>query len=367
MVFQHITDLKFVTGMTAEIFTANRSGMTVVTNINTASIEELRTLGMSEAQAENVANSRATLGSFDDIQQLRSRNLITQGLFDSIQHFIAVESKERVEFARPNFRANINLASQAQLTRAGATPIQATTIISQRDHMPLRNMQDLLSGTNVSTNFSVANTLSLADNFRTRTNLNTAPRSELESLFGSALTSTDLSAAVNAIINARENAPLASLAQFTQILSAPNLTSPVPTALVNNILNFVYINEPPQQTIVNLNTATQQQLTDAGIPLGIAQQIGRLTNRGSILVPSQIPSFITAEHRQVLTLRTNINTATLDELLSLDAGMTHTIAQRVITARANQPFGSLAEVDEFFSSLQLRPMYLRFSPIIIVR
>jgi DNA uptake protein ComE-like DNA-binding protein len=353
--------------MTAEIFTVNRYRMTVSTNINTASVEEMRTLGISETQAINILNSRSTAGPFENIQQLRDRNLISQTLFNNIQHFISVGNVSRIEFSRPNFRANINLASNAQLTRAGVSAAQANVIIQQRDQMPLRNIQDLINATGVTTNFTFANTIGLFDNLRTHTNLNTAPRSEIESLFANSLTTANLNTTVDAIINARETARIIDLTEFTRLLSAPHLTTPVPTAVIQRILPFVYVDERPEQTVVNFGTATQQQLTDAGIPLAVAQQITRLAGRNSILLPSQIPSFVTEQHRQILTLRTNINTATQEELLSLDASMTPTIVQRIITARADQPFGSLAEVEQFFNNLQLRPMYLRFARVIIVR
>jgi DNA uptake protein ComE-like DNA-binding protein len=362
VVYQHITDLKFVTGMTPEIFTAIRYNMTVSTNINTASVEEFLTLGIAEVQAINIVNSRATIGPFEDIGQLRARNLITQTLFNSIQHFISVEHVERIEFSRPNFRANINLANNSQLTRAGTTAAQANIIIAQRAHRPLRNLQELLPATGVLTSFNIWQTIALSDNLRTLTNLNTAPISELESLFGtSILTAAAITGVVNSIISAREIAPL-SMADFAQVMSDAS----VAPAVVNSILPFVYVYEPPVRPLVNLNTASQQQLTDAGIPLATAQQIIRL-NRGSIQLPSQIPAFITPAHRELLSLRTNINNATQQELLSLDAAMTPAIAQRIITQRNDQPFGSLAEVEQFFSSLQLSTLYQRIWRVIIVK
>jgi len=350
-VFQHVNDIKFVPAVTRDFFERHRHGMAVSTNINAASLEEIRSLsGITEAQAQAIINSRDNQ-RFTDLEQLFTRNLMTRPQLNANLPFISLESVDRIHFARPqNFIANINLASAPQLTRTGIPVMQANTIIAQREFLPLRNLHDLRNFGGV---FADASMNMRADNLRTHTNINTAPVSEIESLFGVNVTA----ALVNGIIN---NRPFENVNQVAQFMS---------TAMFNTISPFIYVDERPAQVLVNINTANHQQLVGAGFPSAVATQIvgTGLVTRPLYWRPNQVPTWITAELRQISTLYTNVNTATAEELRSLDAGMSDAIIERIIAAREAQPFGDVAEVEEYFREMGQLVLFNRFRNFVIVR
>ena len=355
-VFQHVNDIKFVPAVTRDFFERHSRGMAVSTNINAASLEEIRSLaGVNESQAQAIINSRDGQ-RFTDLEQLFTRNLMTRPQLNANLPFISLESIDRIHFARPqNFIANINTASAPQLTRTGLPIMQANTIIAQREFMPLRNLHDLRNFGGV---FADASMNMRADNLRAFTNINTAPMSEIESLFGTNVTT----ALVNSIIN---NRPFDNINQIAQFMS---------TAMFNSISPFIYVGERPALVLVNINTANYQQLIGAGFPSDVALRlvgtnvIGATTaTRPPLWRPNQLPAWITTDLRQISTLYTNINTATAEELRSLDAGMSYAIVDRLIAARDAQPFGDVAEVEEYFREMGQLALFNRFRNFVIVR
>ena len=348
-VFQQVRDVAFVPNVTREFFNANRRRMSVSTNINSASFEEINSLaGVTPQQAQAIINSRDNQ-RFTDLEQLFTRNLMTRWQLDSNLPFISLESLNQIQFARPNARANVNLATLAQLTRAGASVAQAQAIIAQRDALPLRNLQDLNDMTWL---FALSQVNALSDNLRTHTNINTAPVSEIESLLGASFTA----AAVNNIV---ANRPYTNINQIAQFMT---------TADFNRIAPFIYVGERPVETLVNINTANHQQLVAAGFPADVAWRLWTgAAVRVTFLRPSQLPTWITPDLRRISTLYTNINTATSQELLSLDAGISWNIVNSIIDEREHQPFGNLGQIEEFFRGIDQLAMFRRFERFLIVR
>ncbi|MCL2620137.1 MAG: helix-hairpin-helix domain-containing protein [Defluviitaleaceae bacterium] len=352
------SDLVFVQGMTSQIFGANRYRMGVSTNINTAAEHELATM-FTVGVARNIVDSRFMYGAFTNIEQLVTRGVLTQLQFNTVEPFISVENDYVIDFYRPHFRANINLASHLQMTRAGASPAQAVAFINQRDILPLRNVQDLMHHPA----FNIHNTNAIADNMRTHTNINTAPRSELESLFGTfSINIPNLNNAINRILEHREEHYFEDVMEFEQFMPAG--------AVFADILPFIYAYEPPVQWIINLNRATQAQLEAAGIPADTARVIANNPQRGSWHLPSQLPANIRNlpdETLRHLSLRTNINNATEVELLSLDPAMTPHIVERIERYLEEHPFGNAAAIRDFFDFMNLRPLHDRIAPHLILR
>lgn len=359
--YQHLSDLSFVTGMTREIFTNSRHRLGISTNINTANEFELMTLGLNETQARNVVASRVNQGVFTNIQQIRDRNLITQAQFNNIQHFIAITDVYEIQFSRNAFRANLNTASLAQLTRAGATNVQANAIIAQRNILPIRSFQDVLEHTS----FTIANINALSDNMRAKTNINTAPRSEIETLFGrfGSMTAAQITNTTNAIMSHRDTSSFTSLNQFAALLPAN-----FPFA---SIEPFIYIGTRPTPIVVNVNRATQAQLVAVGVPSATAQQIVNHSQRvNGWMLPTNLPAIVQnlpLDVRSNLSVRTNINTATAEELMSLDNAMTTQIINAIMTARDDQPFGQVVHVRDIFVDFGQLALYNRIQRFLIVR
>ena len=349
-VFQSVEDVKFVPGMTWEFFASNRHRMAVSTNINTANVTELESLtNVTESLAEAIAESRSGGRSFTALNQLVTRNLMTAWHFNTILPFISLQTESQIQFARPNARANINLASSSQLTAAGASFTQAANITSQRNHIPLRNIQDLVNMPGFDT---MAQVNALADNLRAYTNINTAPRSEIESLFAGNVTYT----VVDNIIN---NRPYANPGQIETYVGAETFS---------RISPYIYVGTRPVNILININTATHRQLVDANFT---DEEAARIISTRPFLRPSQLDHWnvwVRPELRRDISLFTNINTASNQELLTLDGAMTQDIAARIMSYRNDQPFGSFAEVEEFFAADQaMWEVYLRFRSFIILR
>ena len=344
-VFQHVTDIKFVPGITWSFFSTNRHRMTVSTNMNTANVYEISTLlDITQAQAQNIVNSR-NQAAITDLQQLFSRGLLGANQLASNLPFISVNTIETIQFANPNFRANINLATHTQLLRAGASPIAASNIISHRTMGSMRNtlhnLGDLINLPGL--NFDQIN--ALADNLRTHTNINTAPRSEIETLFGA----ENVPGLVDAIMRQRDFNDINQLADI------------IGEARFARIQPFVYVTrEIPALT--NINTASEAQLIELGFSENQAWQI---RHRRPPL--NQILQWMDQEMFDNSTMFTNINTAPAAELLTLNERMNEDIISRINFYRNDQPFGSIEEVEEFFISINQWEMFLQFSPFIIVR
>jgi competence ComEA-like helix-hairpin-helix protein len=358
--FQQISDLVFVPGMTRVFFEQNRHRLGVSTNINTAIEEELLSI-FTLTQAQAIINSRSPLnqGPFNDIQDLVSRNIISQGILNPRAPFIDVEYIYEIDFSRPAFRANMNLASHPQLTRAGLSSAQANAIIAQRQIMPMRNLQDLAGHTG----FSLANLNTLGDNLRPFTNINTAPESELESLFGTQnIHAADINRAVNNIIEQRELRPFEATDQIIPYLPHG--------ATFSAIAPYIYVDERPTHSLLNVNRATVEQLVDIGLSTTQAHQIFNHVGRGNWNFPGQLPVFIRNLPYHVqnhFSVRTNINTATAEELLSLDPAMTDYIVRWIMNYRQQQHFGNAAELQAMFVNINELPLYSRIARFIIFR
>jgi len=360
-VFQQLSDLKFVPGMTREFFENNRNMLGVSTNINTATEEELITV-FTQAQAQAIIASRYLQGqgAFASVQELVSRGIMTQVTLNQLNRgeFVSVTDDYEISFSRPGFRANANTANTAQLTRAGASAAQANAITQQRVIMPIRNIQDL---TGLAA-FSIGNH-NLADNLRAFTNINTAPASEIESLFGtSQLSAANLNATVNAILAHRNHSYFTDINQFVAILPAG--------ANVVAITPFIYVDSRPQPQLLNINTATAQQLVEIGVPLATAHQIVSSAGRGNWNVPAQLPNIVrslSAAVQAQLSVRTNINTATAAEIRSLDPLMSEATINWILRYRDEQIFGSHAELEWLFAHYGQTALLNRISRFIIFR
>ena len=360
-VFRTVDDFKFALMATAgnasqaaanrEWFTQNRGRLSVFTNINTASLVEIASLSNAMLvgnTAQNIINSRQAQ-PFIATSNLVTRGLITDATFATFQHFVGLINQEYVNFSIPNFRANLNTANLNQLMAAGASNAQATVIIDQRTHLPIRNLQDLIGVPNFG---NAVQTLHLFDNLTARTNINTATRAEIESLFGTFFQGVD----INAIM---QNRPFANINQILPYMNS---------AVFNQISPFIYTTYPGVQNLTNINTATIEQLNALGLTTDQSQQI---INQRPITQPSQLPTFLTATIRDNITLRTNINTASTFELQTLNPNITNQMISTILLYRQDQPFGSITEIQWLFSQGVQGPLsadwFHLIAPFLIVR
>jgi len=135
------------------------------------------------------------------------------------------------------------------------------------------------------------------------------------------------------------------------------------------IAPFIYLGGfRPVDILTNINTATHLQLVEANFT---HEEASRILAVRPILRPSQLDHWhiaVRPELREGISLYTNINTASRGELLTLDSAMSQSIVSRIVAHRGDQPFGSFAEVEEFFGADQaMRDLYQRIRNFIILR
>ena len=358
-VFRNVNDVKFALMQVAHTpvaaletrnwFSQNRSRLSIFTNINLASQAELMSLSnaINPDMALNIINSRNNQ-TFDDINQLLIRGLVNNTLFNNISPFIGLMNMENITFARPNNRANINLATHNQLVQAGASHAQAEVIINQRQHTPLRNLQDLRGNSNFA---QMSQITALMDNLTGFTNINTAVQSEIETLFG------------NHVNNVNIQAIMAGQPSFTSI---HQIAEYMDASIFNQISPFIYVTTLNVPNITNINTATHAQLT-TNLNL-TPEQATQIINLRPITLPSQIPSFITTSNiRNQVSLYTNINTASNHELLTLHPQMTSNMTSTIMLYRQEQPFASLTEIAWLFGHIDAGVWFGQVSEFLIVR
>ncbi|MCL2753463.1 MAG: hypothetical protein FWE44_04855, partial [Defluviitaleaceae bacterium] len=102
-----------------------------------------------------------------------------------------------------------------------------------------------------------------------------------------------------------------------------------------------------------------------------AQQIVNHSQRvNGWMLPTNLPAIVQnlpLDVRSNLSVRTNINTATAEELMSLDNAMTTQIINAIMTARDDQPFGQVVHVRDIFVDFGQLALYNRIQRFLIVR
>jgi len=342
--FRHINDLAFIPGMTREIFIRNRDNITVMTNISLASLHELMTLpGINQARANAIITYRNT-NRITNLNQLVTDDVLTQAQLNAILPFVSLYNMDLNHLARPNYIVNVNTASREQLLRAGANTTQATDIINQRNAMPINSLHDLQD----LPSFSAGHIANLSDNFNMFTNINTATRFELQSLFGDAAVLGE----VDAII---ANRPFSNINQISQHVASWRFHAITP---------YIYVG-PRTTNFVNINTASVSQLMQAGFTETQARTL--VANTAPLRRPHDIARFNLGENVRLVTIFTNINTASFAELESLDPAMSHAIVSRIVYERSQAPFGNTGDISRLFAAMDELALFRRIEQFVVVR
>jgi competence ComEA-like helix-hairpin-helix protein len=247
--FRRIGDIKFVSGFTKDMFDRNRRFMTVSTNINTATRDELRTLAdVSDSMVEDLLDFRAD-STFRSLSTLTNRNIFPSGVYRDNEPFMSTTNTSVINHAIPNRVANINTATHSQLVSAGLSSRQANGVIEHRERYDYKTIEELMFVPNVSLALTVID--ELADNLTVRTtgavparvNLNTATRSEL--------TGIGLSSSQAASIE--RSRPITHPGRLTVNLSSFN----------SQIALYTNINEATREELRSLNTRMTDDIIDA--------------------------------------------------------------------------------------------------------
>jgi RNA-binding protein len=356
--FSTIEEIKFVPGMTKTIFDLNLFRLSVSTNINTATETELNAISaLSDINIERIIEHRDR-ADFKDIIELRERNLVSAQIYESIRHYISVTNVERIFHRIPAVFVGLQNASQVRLQEIGLSQQNARRVVEMRAFgYRYKTLGELMYLPN--TSITVQDINRIADNVYIlgMANINHMSQSDIRAILELSNLKSDKLAEL-----LYESKPYLEMEKLGRALV--NYVG-VSNADTDFVLTLFAVNDV-EASMVNINTATRAEIrafADEASTNALVSAQGRMTS------PDRIPLTVsrTAELSPHFSLYTNINTASDKELASLDPAITEDIVRRIRGYRAWQPFGSRAEVEDFFEDNGLHWVWDRVGRFIVVR
>lgn len=350
--FNKVSDIKFVNGMTKDIYDDNVDHMHVVTNINKAYEYELTTLdGISESEAEDIIEYREDRAKDITIDDLLDKELLSEDEYRDNKHFITDEDEYRIIYSRGVDSANINTASKNQLKSAGLSTDDTNGILEILDEgYTIKTIGELAYSSNVT--LSQSDLLALLDNLKVSTDINYSSKSELESLYGS-----NYNIYQDVIDDIMLNRDYDDYDELKDVISDGDF---------DKISDNIYIGKNETQ-YTNINTATYDELKDLGMSSSDANSIINARKNNGIKDYTQMPNDVDIrKYDDEISLYTNINNTSIYELETLSGDITDSIAEKIIDYTDDQPFGSMVEVYEFFNDMGRIDIYNDISDYIVL-
>lgn len=348
--FNNIEELKFVNGITKDIYDDIYDEITVITNINTADSDELLTLsGLTKTDTESIIDYRDKNGRFTSLEQFYTKTNLTSSDYENNRYFIALDYNTSVDYRISSTVVNINTASYSQIKSASSgilSSSEAEAIVDNRkEGYSYKTLMELCYLP--SSSISVSDINRLEDNFNLYTDINEADTDELRSLFGNGYTSSEVE-------KIKDKRPFNNISDIEDIIGSSKY---------NEIKDYIYVDTYREDDRVNLNLASKSQLDTLSLS---SDEISRIRNRQKEMTyPNQIPFNISDINKEV-SLYTNINTATRDELETL-YDMSSSLIDDIIDYRDDQPFGSSDEIEDFFRDKSERNIYNEIYKFLVVR
>ncbi len=339
--FSTVSEVKFVEGFTKELYDENKSIMVVCTNVNDADEKELYSLGyINEDEVDEIISYRKKYDEISYVSQLKEEKLVSDNRYKKIKDFISVRDKDEIDITENEYVVNINTASYSNLMSTGMSSSDAKKIIEYRTNgYTFKTLMEIakLPGVGLSENEINA----LEDNLTVRTDMNEASDSEMKSVFGNE--------AQKVIYRRRYISP----SDVTEYISYDNY---------EKIKDVIYTGTKDPE-YVNINTATASQLKDIGFSADMASRFAGKSNMKSA---KDLPADISLNNANA-SLFTNINTASVKELESLNNGITTGLINEIISYREEQPFGTRDEMQKFFSDRNAFGFYNSVREYLVVR
>lgn len=342
--FNTIDELKFVNSeIDAEWFKKNKNDIGVVTNINKAEEQEL--LSVFDYKEDSIVDDILDYREddyFEEIDDIRHISGVSSKVFRHIKDFIDIKyTKELIE---PDLKkVNINTASHDQLRKIEhMTSSQASSIVKYRDNdrYSYKNIEDILKLQSYSSHYFDR----YCDNISLYTDINKAGKTELESL-------TQKEELTKKIIDERPFDDKATL-----LIIIPELRS---------VADYIYIDELKEKTKININLATKKVLEDELELTKTEISYLRKYNR-KYYNYIDLQKNISRVNMQI-TLFTNINTATQEELKLLNENIDTDIAEDIIEYRDTQRFTTRTELKDFFKDIDEEEIYRDINGFIVFR
>ena len=339
--FNTIDEIKFVQGFSKELYDANKRFLTVCTNVNYADKEELFSIGnITEDEVEDILSYRRQHSKISSIAVLKDEKLLSQNRYSKYKDFLSTYDKQKVDVTENDKVVNVNTANQSQLTAAGLSSSDASKIIEHRKNgYTYKTLGELAKIPGIGLSTQQIN--EFEDNLNTCTDINEATYYEMRSVFGNDATK---------VIYKRNYNSVSDISEY------------VSGEKYDRIKNVIYVGSDDCKYI-NVNTATNTQLSEAGFSSSAASKLAAAKNMRS---PSDLPCELTENDRSA-SLYTNINKATAKELKSLNHGVTDGIINEIMSYREEQPFGTEEEMRKFFTDRNFFGFYNSVKDYLVVR
>lgn len=321
---------------TLDFIKEKRSGIHYITDINTATVYELSSLFNtfdSLNKAYDISRERI-FSPFIEIEELKYFDVVI-GYYELMEPFLTVELNNNILIETDKSRINVNTANKTELIEIGGfTESQATILDKFRNDTayPIYSIFELSKANFPMQNYDMTK---YSDELVTRTNVNTAGEVELKSLFSSFGLSDHLkNFLVNKIISKR---PMQSYS---------DLSNTIGPTFYKNLEPYIYLDTIPtnQKAPININTAEQLDIANY---LNLEGDLrSKVTNRSYAYTSAQAIDFESVENVHLITLNTNINTASYEELMNMNSQITPTLAKKIIEYRSYYPLYNLADIEQ---------------------
>ncbi len=347
--FNTIQEIKFVKGITKEIYDNICSEIVVSTNINTASEEQLLTLSsLTKSDVRSIIDYRnESNNGFTRLEDFYKKTDLTQRKYDDNLPFISLDYEESIDYRTPNKVVNINTASSSQIKSISGSLIStsdADKIVSNRKNG--YSYKTLMELTNI-TSMSIETIHKLEDNFVLYTDINNADTDELRSLFGNDYITSE----INKI---KDQRPFRTKERVEDIIGSTKY---------DKIKDFIYVGDYKDIDKININLSTEEQLKKLDLS---SNQISRLKDKSRKMKKADDLPFSVKDIDSKISLYTNINTASEKELEAI-YNMSNILVNAIVLYRDEQPFGSLTEIEQFFKDQNQRSIYDYIKDFIVVR
>lgn len=364
--FNDIREIKYVDpDFTKEWYDKNKSKMSVVSNIKTASFEEIRSLfgntEIGEELANNIIDYRLfnTVDSINDIRKVP--NMYSK--FNDIEEYIS--SYTLTEYKDKDVKAiNLNTASAREIRRiCSISSSRVNDIIKERDKQDYifkslgeLEKKELLTRSEI---------LYYSDNLKLLTNMNTAEENELLSLFGCIdISKSSKEVLVNKII---KNRPYVS----KKDLDKNNI---IPSKYYDMLDPYIYVLDSELPEYININITDRNKAAEL-FNIDGKEADRYIKNRVKYRLSKYI-RFDYGKYASDFTLYTNINTASRYELENIYGRLYKNnkyqylrlpsdIIDDIISFRKDQPFNSLDEVSKIFIDNNKKDFYNKIKDFIV--
>lgn len=348
--FNTVEEIKFVKGMTKDIYDDIYDEITVVTNINEATEKELLTLnGLSQSEVDSIIDYREDEGDFTSLEQFYQKTNLTSSDYNNNKNFISLEDEESIDYTINDSVVNINTASESQIKSAVGSVLSSSEvsyiISNRRNGYTYKTLMELCKLPRNSITEQDVNYIE--DNLHVTTDINNATTDELRSLFGSSYSSSD----INEIKSKR---PFDDIDEIEDIVGSSKF---------KQIKDFIYVDEYEVPDRTNINLADRSQLEDLSLT---SSEVSKLEDKAKDINSAIDLPFNVSDIDNSISLYTNINTASESELETLYDISSSTVSA-IVSYREDQPFGSKDEIKQFFEDEDEMSVYRYIANYIVVR